>query len=213
MPVSHQLKCVFVHVPRTGGTSIESALGLWGDWRQENTSSLFGMITSPDLKRRLGTTPFLQHLTASELGSVLPREFQRYYRFAFVRNPWDRLVSIRARMDQHMHAVAQSAGLQLGGTSFDQFLELTQNFEHVQLAPQHGFILDSAGDLAVDFLGRFERLATDFTAICARLGLQSALPHRNASKHGDYRPYYDCASRRVVERRYGDDIERFQYLF
>jgi chondroitin 4-sulfotransferase 11 len=213
MPVSHLWKCVFVHIPRTGGTSIESALGLWGDWRQENTSSMFGMITSPDLKRRLGTTPYLQHLTANELSSLLPREFQRYYRFAFVRNPWDRMVSIHARMDPHMHAVAQSAGLPLGGTSFDQFLELTENFEHVQLAPQHGFVLDSAGDLAVDFVGRFERLAADFATICAKLGFQCALSHRNASKRRDYRTYYSCASRRAVERRYGDDIERFQYLF
>jgi hypothetical protein len=213
MPVSHELKCIFVHIPRTGGTSIESALGVLGDWRQENMNSLFGIITSPDLQRRVGATPFLQHLTANELSELLPREFQLYYRFAFVRNPWDRMVSIHARMDPHMQTSARSAGLQLEGTSFDEFLERTENFAHVHLAPQHAFVLDSAGKLFVDFLGQFERLTTDFTAICARLGLRCVLPHRNASAHRDYRTYYNRVSCRTVERRYGDDIERFGYLF
>jgi chondroitin 4-sulfotransferase 11 len=213
MPVSHELKCIFVHIPRTGGTSVESALGVLGDWRQENTSSMFGVITSPDLQRRVGAAPFLQHLTANELSALLPREFAIYYRFAFVRNPWDRMVSIHARMDPHMRASAGRAGLQLEGTAFDDFLERTENFEHVHLAPQHAFVLNPYGEPLVDFLGRFESLAADFEAICAKLGIQCALPHRNASAHRDYRTYYNPESRRTIERRYGDDIERFRYVF
>ena len=122
-------------------------------------------------------------------------------------------VSIHARMDPHMEASASSAGLRLEGTSFDEFLERTENFEHVHLAPQHAFVLNSAGEPLVDFVGRFERLTADFAAVCTRLGLRCALPHRNLSAHRDYRTYYDCDSRGTVERRYGDDIERFRYLF
>jgi hypothetical protein len=214
MPVSHQLKLIFVHIPRTGGTSIESALGLLGDWRQEDLTSMYGMITSPDLKHRIRATAFLQHLTADEIGNLLPLEFHVYHRFAFVRNPWDRMVSIYARMDPHMQASAESAGLKLIGTSFNEFLERTGDFEHVHLAPQHRFVMDTTGQLVVDFLGRFEHLTADFAAICQRVGLQSSLPHRNASVRSDYRAYYnDDYARKTVERRYGDDIERFRYVF
>jgi chondroitin 4-sulfotransferase 11 len=213
MPVSHQLNCIFVHIPRTGGTSIESALGLRGDWRVENTDLMFGLVTAPDIQRKIGATPFLQHLSANELDKLLPCHARRYYRFAFVRNPWERMVSIHARLDPHMRVTAQGVGLQLEGSSFDEFLELTENFSHVHLQPQHSFVVDSSGASAVDFLGRFERLTTDFEAVCARLGINCALPHLNASNHCDYRACYDAGSRRTVERRYGEDIERFGYRF
>ena len=213
MPVSHALKCIFVHIPKTGGTSIESALGLLGDWRVEDTHSMYGIITSPDLKRGIRSTAFLQHLDAEQLRGLLPHEFRLYYRFAFIRNPWERMVSIYSRMDPHMQMSARSAGLQLDGTSFDEFLERTENFEHVHLTPQHTFVFGASGACLVDFLGRFERLTADFADICASLGLERALPHLNKSMHVDYRTYYNQASRRIIERRYGEDIERFGYMF
>jgi hypothetical protein len=201
MPVSHELKCIFVHIPRTGGTSVESALGLFGDWRDENTNSMFGLITSPDLKSSTRLTKYLQHLTAEELRSLLPDEFEKYYRFAFVRNPWERMVSIWCY------------NMRAKGVSFEEFLEKTEHSWFGHLTPQHTFVTTANGECLVDFVGRFERLTADFAEICSRLSIERALPHLNAMTHADYRTYYDETSRKIVERRYGDDIERFRYKF
>jgi hypothetical protein len=203
MPVSHELKCMFVHIPRTGGTSMEIALGLHGDYREENTASMFGRIKSPDLKRRDYATDYLQHLTAADLRRLLPEEFQRYFRFAFVRNPWERMVSVYC---YHRKVTGE-------GTSFNEFLDQTENRQRNHLLPQHAFVFDESGECLVDFLGRFERLLTDFAEVCAALKVERELPHIYAATIGDYRSYYDETTRSIVERRYGEDIERFRYLF
>jgi chondroitin 4-sulfotransferase 11 len=213
MPVSHELKCIFVHIPRTGGTSVETALGVFGDWRIENTQTMFGLISSPELAHEITSTAFLQHLTGAQLRHLLQRQFEQYFRFSIVRNPWERMVSIYSHMDTHMAESAKQAGLSLTGISFDEFLERTESFQHVHLVPQHNFIFDSDGKCPVDFIGRFETLQSDFAEVCTKLGIESALSHRNASTHGDYRKYYSEASRKIVERRYGEDIERLRYTF
>ena len=213
MPVSRALGCIFVHIPRTGGTSIEAALGMHGDWRVENKETMFGQIASPELKRRIASTAFLQHATASELRDLLPEEFGKYFRFTFVRNPWDRMVSVYCRMDPHMQASAESTGLRFAGISFDEFVERTENFRHAHLDAQDRFVFDAAGDCLVDFIGRYERLAEDFAAVCARLGMTANLPHRNASTRVAYRQYYNDITRKIVECHYGADIEKFGYQF
>jgi hypothetical protein len=207
------MKCIFVHIPRTGGTSIESALGVLGDWRVENRRSMFGVVDSPELAREIGSTAFLQHLTATQLCRMLPDKFWQYFRFAFVRNPWERMVSVYSRMDPHMKEAAKSAGIPIDEVSFDRFLERTEHFQHTHLMPQHAFIFGAAGECLVDFVGRFEHFQSDFAAICTKLGIDCALPHRNASTHDDYRAYYDETSRKIIERRYGEDIERLRYVF
>jgi hypothetical protein len=211
--VSHDLRCIFVHIPRTGGTSVESALGLLGDVTVEDTNSMFGFITSPGLKRRLGSTAFLQHLTGDQLRSLLPDQFQSYYRFAFVRNPWDRMISTYCHLDAHMVWQAKEAGRQLPGSSFEEFLELSEGFAHAHLASQQSFLFDEKDACLVEFVGRFERLEQDFASICRKLGIRPALPRLNTSARMDYRGYYNDATRRIVEHRYGEDIERFGYRF
>lgn len=201
MPVSHDLKCVFVHVPKTGGTSIEHALGLLGDWRQENKATMFGSIESPALESTSHSTRYLQHLSANDLRRLLPAQFATFFRFAFVRNPWDRIVSAYCYL------------MRAKGTSFNEFLERTEGASHAHLVPQYGYIEDSAGECLVDYVGRFETLASDFAEVCAKLGIRRELPFLNPSWHGPYQGYYDDASRKLVERRYGEDIERFRYTF
>jgi hypothetical protein len=213
MPISRALKCIFVHIPRTGGTSIEVALDLFGDWRLENRQSMFGLISSPELIGQIKSSPFLQHLGVKELRALRPGEFASFFRFAFVRNPWDRLVSVYSRMDTHMEMSARKAGIDLHKASFDEFVEWTEHFVHVHLLPQCSFVFDEQGDCGVHFIGRYERLGADFGIICERLGIHSELPHRNASKRGAYRQYYSDLTRSIVERRYSQDIERFGYRF
>lgn len=133
MPVFHDLKCIYVHIPKTGGTSIEAALGILGDWNVENTLNMFGLIKSPNLKEKKFLSKFLQHLTAAQLRDVLGNQFELYYRFTFVRNPWDRMVSIFFKKDQNLLEQAISFGLNSADQSFIEFLESTENIAHIHL--------------------------------------------------------------------------------
>lgn len=214
MPISHIHRCVFIHIPKTGGTSIESALGMFHRWQDENTESMFGLIQSPALKEKRWITDFLQHLSYSELATLVPSTtLARYFSFAWVRNPWERFASVYCNTDHNLIVRAAAQGVTLKGLSFADFVAATEGISHVHLQPQHSFVLDSEGRMQVDYLGRFENLVEDFHCVTRRLGLDIVLPHKNASRLSRYQDLYDSHSRRLVERRYGADIERWKYCF
>ena len=99
MPVDRQAKLIFVHIPKTAGTSIELALNLHGDWRRENLHSLFGQIQSQALLRQNLTSNFLQHLKLHEIQALMGDEFADYEIFTVVRDPWTRFLSSFRRKD------------------------------------------------------------------------------------------------------------------
>ena len=181
MPVSHELRCLFVHVPRTGGTSIEKALGMGGDLEVEDEDRLFGRIRSEQNRARGFGSDILQHLTLREMRSLASGARSRdYFSFAVVRNPWDRAVSVYARL------VAGGAGVlaeQLGvadpsGLSFADFLDLAEACPHPHLAPQVDFLTDEDGAVAVDLVARFEQLDAGFDEVRRRLSRpELSLPH------------------------------------
>ena len=213
MPISREKRFVFVHVPKTGGTSIEAALGVHGDWRVEDRERFYGKIASPDLVERGFLTRYLQHLTMGEILELAP-ETADFFRFAFVRNPYDRLVSTYFNTDPDLLRRARERGIELEGLSFPRFVQAAGALEHVHLRPQSDFLLDVAGTRAVEFVGRFEALREDFGEVCRRLGVRSRLPHRNRSqRRQSYRVMYDGDSRRFVEERYARDLEAFSYDF
>lgn len=212
MPVSRKHNCLFVHIPKTGGTSIETALGIFGDWRVEDRARLFGMIQSDDLIARKFTSNFLQHLTMLEIREILP-DWQDLFSFCFVRNPWDRMVSIFANKDPDMLMQADAQGVPLAQLSFPEFVHRVGSVRHVHLLPQCRFVCDGNGELLVQFIGHFETLGKDFSNICERRGLSIQLPHLNPSKHNLYQEYYDDETREVVADRYQEDIQLFEYQF
>jgi len=217
MPVSHGLRCLFVHVPRTGGTSIEAALGMAGDVEVEDEERLFGRICSARYRALDLGSDYLQHLTLRELRSLPSAARCRgYFTFAVVRNPWERVVSVYARLVAgEAGALAARLGVDDPGTlSFPAFLDVAEGCGHAHLAPQLDFLLDDAGEVGVDLVGRFERLDATFDEVRRRLGRpELALPHQNRSAHRHYSSYYDAATRERVARMYVRDIEAFGYAF
>ena len=231
--ICHEHECVFIHIPKNAGQSIESVfLGLVNLTWAARAPLLLRANTDPK-----AGPPRLAHLKAHEYvgcGHLAQEQFTRYFKFAFVRNPWDRMVSIYKYM-----------GLRKG-LSFKEFLmgefksDIWKN-RHWFVGPQVGFICSPSGELMVDFLGRFEKLQEDFQVVCQRLGLPALeLPHVNQSKgvklgtalkqalrkkigvffgaegptvYRNYEDYYDEESKEFVAQLYANDIERFGYHF
>jgi chondroitin 4-sulfotransferase 11 len=216
VPISHKRRCVFVHIPKTGGTSIEHALKMRGRHRREDRRRLMGPILTDELRARGFQSNFLQHLTAREILRLhAPGALAGYMKFSVVRNPWDRMVSVYHRQDRDMVEQSRAQGVALEGLGFDDFVEASMGVRHAHLRPQHEYLTGAAGGLAVDFVGRFETLGESFQEVCRLLGVRARLPVKYASRRQsrDYRRYYGARSRALVAERYARDIEIFGYAF
>ena len=209
--ISYELKCIFIHIPKCGGSSIERTL--WPRPEDRKEANLYGGFISKYLNKY--QTGGLQHLLASQVREEVGMNvFETFYKFAFVRNPWDRVVSQFAYMQQRpdlMDYVGMSQE-----TEFKAYLELIQQKEHVQWMPQHRFLLDEDGTLLVDQIGRLESLRTDFSSILAKLNLNKSaqLTHANRSDRQPIAEYYnDRESVEMVADIYSEDIKLFGYCF
>ena len=201
-----QYGCIFIHIPRTGGQSIEEFfLRLVGlDW-----NSRWPLLLRTNADPKLGPAR-LAHLTAAEYvscGYVSGPMFKSLFKFSFVRNPWDRLVSEYNRSPRDINFKCFVVG---------QLSKSRMSDEGRHVMPQHDYIVDGNGNLTVDYLGRFEKLQSDFDCICQRLEISpTRLPHRNrsiaAKKH--YSEYYDSELRDFVGDMYQRDVEAFGYSF
>lgn len=206
--ISHRHKCIFIHIPKTGGSSINPLL--WPGKRTE-ADLWMGFV---DRFRNKYQTGGLQHLLAryvrEEVGSEV---FASYFKFAFVRNPFDRLVSQYAYLSQRADLREY---LQVPeGTPFRDYVRIVEDSDHVQVKPQIEFTHDVDGTQLVDFIGRFERYEEGFNHVMTVLGLPDLqLPHNNQSvRERDYRQYYDDETAEIVAVRYAADLAAFGYSF
>lgn len=197
MLISHRHRFIFVHVQKTGGTSVTAALYRFCD--QE----------AIDQARRGG---LLVHSTAQDIIRVFGREvWDSYFTFAFERNPWDKTLSMYyANLESGYNKI-----LRPRKPSFRQWM-YPFGIWPKKLKPSIDlYSLD--GQVAVDYLGRYERLHEDFAAICQRIGLEGVdLPHRNPSQlrnDAKYREHYTPWLRRRVEQVYAREIDALQYAF
>ena len=180
-------KFVFIHINKTAGSSIEKALKL----RFEHKTAL---------EKR------------AEIG---PELFAEKFVFAFVRNPWDKVVShyhYRVRTNQNGFGENQLPFedwmRRAYGERDPRYYDIPKMF-----MPQTDWLTDEDGELLADFVGRFERLQADFDIICQRIGRNASLPHVKSSQRDDYQSYYSDETREIVAAWFAEDIRRFDYLF
>jgi len=217
MLLSPRYRFLFVHIAKTGGTSLRAALErvrrrdpyYWLMWPCHRFSHLTG--------HRLGTK-FPRHAKAIAAKEMLPREFyDSLFKFAFVRNPWDLQVS-------SFHHIRRERPQFMGGhDDFESFLRWKldparpyQFHLDTSIERQSDYLIDLHGNLIVDFVGRYERLHGDFADVCGRIGIRCPeLPHRRQAtdRRKDYRSYYDDATAALVASHFAADIERFGYAF
>lgn len=222
MPIDVDAQFIFVHIPRTGGSSIEVMFEL------RDRQKFWGISTDvlPDRS--------LQHLRWRELKPLLPQDFATTaYTFAIVRNPWDRFASEffwRKRWFERDLA-ANPASVEGFCYNKDHFLSLDafvdvlslplemRLLEHGSfdghLETQLSFLTDETGRIAMDDVGRFETYDQDVRRIACRIGrqLDQVVRRQSSPRERDYRIYYSPYARDAVAAFYKEDIEAFGYTF
>lgn len=179
---------IFIHINKTGGTSVGKALRI----------------------TRSG------HLTAREIIDEIGREaWEGAYRFAFVRNPWDKVVSHYGYRVKSGQPEVVDTGMGFQEWVRRTYRERDPRFYRARMCQaQVEWIRDDRGRIDLDFIGRFERLAADFAHVCGVIGVEAELPHLKASdRSGTYRDYYDSETAEIVRACFAEDIERFDYEF
>jgi len=194
MPYSDQLETVFLHIPKTGGTTIKRLLGIH-QFNSENPE----LIPSP------------QHLTCALLREKMGSEkYDSYFKFTFVRNPWTRLVS-----EYFWRQGAPKRRLDMTFSEFTKYAEdVVRNGRFYDRKFDDHFIPQIEYTSDVNRVLRFEQFAEGVTSIAGQLGVHiDKVPEKPARRHDNYWEFYDPASRARVERVYQEDIDAFGYEF
>lgn len=206
MLISRKHKFIFIHIYKTGGSSISNALMPYCKpslqvWAHQYLSLMNIQILKP--------FQYDGHISAVRLANEMGKQaYSQYFSFSFVRNPWDWHVSLyhfmlsRPAHPSHQHIK------KLG--SFENYIK----WRNGGMKSQKSLISDSDGNIMVDFVGRFERLRTDYLKVCSKIGVKARkLPHKKAVKRKPYQYYYTPKLRDMVAEINKVDIDFFEYQF
>ncbi|PYK09806.1 MAG: hypothetical protein DME65_11325, partial [Verrucomicrobia bacterium] len=198
---SFQKRFLFVHIPKTAGNSIQSILCDYSEdelvalRREQDGVERFG-LRNPKYKIK-------KHSTLQEYRLVLGKEkFGELYKFACVRNPWDRMVSYYFTPTQNVVALDRNKFRKVivAALPVADYLRLDER--------------DNDPFENVNYIMRFENLAADFRNVCTELDISpKTLPQYNRSNRAHYSNYYDEDLRELVRARFVAEIERFGYTF
>jgi len=180
--INHKLKAIFIHVPKCGGTSVECVL--------QNESFVYQQH---------------YHTPHSELNE----NHGNYFKFAFVRNPYDKLVSEYKWFTNNKHKYPRKQVKDFyKDVDFKTFLKIFTNWSESKSNhdPNKGDYYHGLDYMQIlqpidqiNFIGRFENLQQDFDTVCDKIGIdKQQLPHKNKTKHKHYTEYYDDETRKIV---------------
>jgi hypothetical protein len=216
--ISHKHQCIFIHIPKAAGTSIEKKLGLFEkpsrDSQDHRTLAEIQPLSLHDAKRPLSyetTHAFYRKIIGQKEGRIFPTQVQydSYYRFSFIRNPWSRVFSwyrnvFADPIHQKTYGVDQNC-------TFDTFVH--EHLEQWALHPQLYWLRDRQGQIPYDFIGKFENLYADAATAFKSLGLDPDLPKLNMGTGESYQTYYNQTTKTIVAQKYAEEIEMFGYYF
>ena len=207
MRLSHKHKFVFIAVPKTASSTIRNCLDEYSDIKDvgDNTSPYYWHTTAFDLKKHFNEKNW---------------NWNEYFSFAFVRNPWAKLVSnyfYKLNVTKKWKDEEPEKYVNWKKSTFEDYI-LEKNkvgIERTMSANlQLSYLTDANGKQIVDFIGKVENLQEDFDFVCDKIGIpKQQLPHKNKTKHKHYTEYYDDETRQIVTEKYAKDIEYFGYKF
>ncbi|WP_338732838.1 sulfotransferase family 2 domain-containing protein [Mangrovimonas cancribranchiae] len=227
--ISHKKKLVFIHLPKCAGTSIEHALGHSEDYSGRSSQDHRSIrdiqpISLADIK--YFSKDFLLALryrykyyknqkttvNPNNYITVNKKEYDEYFKFSFVRNPYHRAYSwYNGIMKDPVHRKQYNIDSDI---TFEEFLVKYLHKKRL-MKPYMHFLKEYSGKIPLDFIGRFESLEDDFKFICDTLNIKVELPHKNNKKsfQKDYSKVYTEKSYNLITEYYKEDISYFNYVF
>lgn len=217
MLLSNKYNFLFVHIAKTGGTSVRTALNKLR-WRDPYYPMMYLCHRFSHLTGHKIGTKFPRHAKIIAAKEMLPAEhFDQLFKFTFVRNPWDLQVSsfhhIRRERPQVMNGIED----------FNEFMRWKFNHErpyqyHIEtsLQLQSDYLVDLHGKKLVDFIGRTENLQEDFDTACTTIGIKRlTLPQKRVAqdRKKDFRSYYADDTAALVAQHFARDAEMLGYRF
>jgi chondroitin 4-sulfotransferase 11 len=228
--VSDEYKFVYLVVQKVACSSLKTALlplfdldtGQYRTVRTDGSQGLRIHKLFDDSGYQIGKQQFT---------SELEGKYRDYFKFAFVRNPWDRLVSCYSQklLDVPKRSIGRRSslspsieGIELyNGMPFEEFVQavhaIPDEEANIHFRSQCATVCEEDGGIMADFTGHFETLAEDFSYVAERIGVpELQLPHLLRSKNRggrSYSDFYDDSLAELVLDRYAKDVEAFGYSF
>jgi len=177
--ISNKHKCIFVHINKAGaGTSIDMCVG--------------------GLERQF-------HKPITYYQRKWPKKFKSYFKFCFIRNPWEKVIS------QWKFRITHVDEKDVQNMPFDQWV---RNPTGLPFKPQYDWISDKKDNILVDFIGRYENFSTDWQHICSKINFNpDELTVTHKTKHSHYSKYYNEETKEIVAKAFQKDIKYFGYKF
>lgn len=185
----NNVNCVFVHINKTGGTSVAHAINL----------------------------PAKRHLTVKNIiNEIGVLNWEQAYKFTVVRNPWDKVVSHykyrqktnQTNLAEHSISFKEWVIKSYGPVKDKRFYDKPKMFQ-----PQVEWLKDFDDRITIDQIMHFEKINEDFKKVSDHLGLAKELPHLNKTVRKNYKAYYDEETKKIVEDWFKEDIAYFGYTF
>lgn len=231
MRISHKYKFIFFANPKTGSETVREILKPYSD------------VSSVHYKERTPQNPFYSHITPKEVKQIFQERdlnYDEYFKFTFVRNPWARLVSL-----YEMIYAAEAGGLVKNKLKFELkrlskklFLKKPDFKDWLLTIDNDGigaggkdwerwrrygsysidnYIMDSERNILVDQVIRLEDINTELIPLLIKIGIPHAesinLKKSNSRIYNKYTTYYTKDSIELISKLYKYDIENFNYSF
>ncbi len=226
MRISHTNKFIYISIPKTGSTSLRNAINDYSEIKIDRTYHLANLSIERSAVTGFYPSNYWKvstHMTAQELFYIWPEIFpnkkddwNKYFKFTLVRNPWARRVSqwqfIRSKAKKE--SIATFSGYcyevyKLCEGKFHKFVARSSKLDQ-----QVNWIKDDSGEKKLDYVCKLEEIDESFQFICNKLKIENySFPHENQSQHHHYTKYFNTKMVDYLANIYSDDINEFNYEF
>lgn len=211
MIISHKYRYIFIKVSKTAGTSIQHAL-----WRHHGPEDICTGVPASRKKGALSS-----HATAQQIRRTYPQIWNNYFKFGYVRNPWDRVVSYycmhaNINWDDNFSTIRNTFTKKIQQLFKKAARTHTPNTSLFNLfSPFTQIALNNK--IAIDCVCRFETLNNDFKNVCEHLnipytGLRKTRNNTRVDKR-HYSQWYNNDTKNIIATHFSKTITTFEYTF
>lgn len=193
--ISDKLQLIYIHINRTGGSTIEE--------------KIFGAKRNKQ-----------DHRTAQFLAKKFPNRWQNYFKFCVVRNPWDKMVSMYHHRSQNFWKRKRwdTKHFQPGGKydTFDKWLNCIAKGYHKyaqrNVTSQIKWI-QVGGNIEMDHIIYYDNYTEQVNNLLSWLNIDASIEVINNSNRSNYREYYTKQTKQLIADWFKQDIETFNFKF